>query len=168
MDQDWVDKSLHPVLHLDGEEIELVCEPLSVGDDERVSAYGPTFVQFRIECIIRHSIGGRLVYTANDLHFDSRAFNNFAHCLKAILEGNPVQTALSSVGSELVFTVLRDSSIRINVLIQEREPGDDTDTVATAGRNVRNPDVLYRWVDELRSFSQYLDNWILMKIGRFR
>lgn len=157
--EEWVEKSLHPLLRLDGEEIEIEYEPLSVDGD----GDSPAFVQFRVECVIPHSLRGRLVYTADDLYFACRVFNDFTSGLKAILEGHHVETSLGSTSSELVFTVVRDSKIRVNISINEWEPANEKNTVATAGRIVRNTDVLYRWVNELRSFSEYLDNWILMK-----
>lgn len=166
MDDEWIDKSLHPQLDLECEGFRFQYRPVSVvggPSASRIVDFRPADVAFEVECSIPHSPSGSLVYTSGpSLYFDSARFLEFARGIRAVLEETSESSSLGPYGEEFMLTILRVPKLRMAISIKEYQHLGEPDVSASASQTIGDMALVYRWIDEIKAFSQHLDNWVLM------
>jgi hypothetical protein len=155
MERNWIEKSLHPVLRLQIESVEVTYRRLSLDCYTRESA------SFKVECAISHS-RGKLIYQEDDLWFFLVDFAEFARGLKKVFQGSSPEISLGSMSRDLVVTIRRDSTLRIMISVCLPQI-DGPNITASADLSVWNCALLDRWIEELDSFLLHLEEWRLMQ-----
>lgn len=154
---EWLDYNLSPRLRLDHADIELTYQAVSPDRGP-----GPEIVTFKAECVARHSVTGRLVYTADDLAFLPSVFADFARGLGSVLDGKSQEVRLSPIGDELVLTIRRaDEGLRLLVQIREWQAIYPETTASVCGGV--GTDTAYRWARELSRYADCLGEWLLQR-----
>ena len=99
----------------------------------RVGLPGVAEYFYKVVLKISHPTG-HFEYTADDICFDSQAFEHFAADLRALNAGNRDHAKLSEVGEMLTFNLERKGHhLHGAILVREYQPGNKELTVLTAG-----------------------------------
>jgi hypothetical protein len=153
---EWLDFTLHPRLVLDVRGIEVAFQLLGLKDTASEME-----VVFKVLCVVQHG-DGKLIYNDDDCVIRHQAFAEFARDLKKLLDGDPREATLASVGNGLVLTVKRKNQVPLmQVTMHKWEGSWQPATSASAGRSILRTDVLERWrLEQLGAYCRQLDEWV--------